>query len=155
MPWEEYRNTSWTRRDGIRKAKALTELTKALTELNLAREAKNNKKGFYRYIGQKRKARESVPPPINEKGELITTNMEKAEVLNNFFASVFAASQASHVSQDPKPVGEGWGGSKVLPTISKEQVPDNLMKLNRYKSACTSTLDIQVHACPMTRIPRF
>jgi len=31
-------------------------------ELNLARDAKNNKKGIYRYVSQKRKVKESIPP---------------------------------------------------------------------------------------------
>jgi len=43
------------RRDEVRRAKAQLEL-------NLASNAKNNKKGFYRYVNQKRKAKESVPP---------------------------------------------------------------------------------------------
>jgi len=30
-------------------------------ELNLAREVKDNKKGFYRYLGRRRQAKESVP----------------------------------------------------------------------------------------------
>ncbi|KAK4819834.1 hypothetical protein QYF61_012979 [Mycteria americana] len=64
------------RRDGIRKAK--TQL-----ELNLARDAKNNKKSLYRYVGQKRKIKEYVPPPVNKTGELGTTDTEKADVLNN------------------------------------------------------------------------
>ena len=41
-------------RGGVRRAKARMEL-------NLARDSKNNKKGFYRYINQKRKVKESVP----------------------------------------------------------------------------------------------
>jgi len=44
----------WLCRNGVRKAKAQLEL-------NLARDAKNNKKGFYRYFSQKRKIKESVP----------------------------------------------------------------------------------------------
>jgi len=40
---------------------------------HLVREVKNNKKGFYRYISQKRQAKESVFPLINEKGELATS----------------------------------------------------------------------------------
>ena len=70
---------------------------KVQMELNLMRDVKN-KKGFYRYIGQKRQAMESVPPLLNEKAELAPTNMEKTEVLNKFFASPFTASQASHIS---------------------------------------------------------
>ena len=42
-------------RDGVRRAKVQLEL-------NLAREAENNKKGFCKYVDQKRKIKESVPP---------------------------------------------------------------------------------------------
>ena len=31
-------------------------------ELNLAWDAENNQKGFYRYVNQKRKVKKSVPP---------------------------------------------------------------------------------------------
>ncbi|KAK4825509.1 hypothetical protein QYF61_000022 [Mycteria americana] len=55
VSWEEYRDAAPLCRDGIRKAKAQLEL-------NLAGDAKNNKKGFYRYVSQKRKVKESVPP---------------------------------------------------------------------------------------------
>ena len=65
--------------------------------LNVVRVVEKNHKGFFRYVEQKRQAEESVPL-INEKGELATTDMEKAEVLNEFFDSVFTASQASHTS---------------------------------------------------------
>ena len=47
-------------RDKIRKAKAQKKM-------NLARDVKNNKKGFYRYIGRRRQAKESVLPLINEE----------------------------------------------------------------------------------------
>ena len=55
VAWVEYRDAIWMCRDRIRKAKAQVELS-------LARDAKNNKKGIYRYICQKRKAKESVSP---------------------------------------------------------------------------------------------
>mgnify|MGYP001857012286 CR=1 FL=1 len=54
-------------------------------KLNLARDVKNNDNGFYRYMNQKRQATERIPPRINEKGEQVTTDMEKAEVLHEFF----------------------------------------------------------------------
>ena len=66
--WEEYRDTVWTCRRGIRKAKAQADL-------NLARGVKNSKKTFYRYIGQKRQAKASVPPLVNVKGELASTDV--------------------------------------------------------------------------------
>ena len=61
-----------------------------------------------------RKARKSVSPLINEKGELATTNMEKDEVLCEFFASVFTGSQSSHTSYILDLLAE-TGGSKLPP----------------------------------------
>ncbi|KFQ65391.1 hypothetical protein N335_01657, partial [Phaethon lepturus] len=81
--WEEYRNAAQFCRDGVRKAKAQLEL-------NLARDAKNNKKGFYRYVSQKRKGKESISPLMSKTGKLVTTDKEKAEVLSDFFASDFS-----------------------------------------------------------------
>ena len=63
MAWEEYQDIIWMFRDGVRKAKMQVEL-------NLKRDVKNYKKGLFKYIGQKRQAKESVPPLINEKGML-------------------------------------------------------------------------------------
>jgi len=47
VSWEEYRDAARLWRDGIRKAKLWMEL-------NLAKDAKSNKKGFYRCVSQKR-----------------------------------------------------------------------------------------------------
>ncbi|GAB0180313.1 hypothetical protein GRJ2_000496600 [Grus japonensis] len=80
--WEEYREIVRAARDQVRKAKALIEL-------NLARDIKGNKKSFYRYISDKRKTGENVGLLQKETGDWVTQDMEKAEVLNNFFASVF------------------------------------------------------------------
>ena len=59
-------------------------------ELNLVRDVENNKKGFYTYADQKTQAKEGIPPPLNEKEEQATTDMEKAEVRSDIFVSVFA-----------------------------------------------------------------
>jgi len=63
-------------------------------QLNLTRDVKNDKKEFYRYMGRRRQTKESVPPLINENRELVYSDMEKAEVLNKCFASVFMGDQA-------------------------------------------------------------
>ena len=57
--WEEYRNVVRAFRDATRKAKAHLEL-------KLARDVKNNKKGFFNYISSKLKARDNVGPLLNE-----------------------------------------------------------------------------------------
>jgi len=55
VSWEEYRDTARLCRDEVR-------TTKAWLELNLERDARNNKKGFYRYVNHKRKVKDSVLP---------------------------------------------------------------------------------------------
>lgn len=56
MSWEEHKNAAQLHRDGVAKVKAWLEL-------NVARDAKNNKKDFYRHVSQKRKVKESIPNP--------------------------------------------------------------------------------------------
>jgi len=61
VTWEEYRDTARLCRDWVRKAKARMELI-------LARDAENNKKGFYRCFSHKMKVRESIPTLISKTG---------------------------------------------------------------------------------------
>jgi len=69
---------------------------------------RRNSKGTYFH---KRQAKESVPPLLNGKGNLATADIEKAEVLNEFFASVFAGIQDSHVTEPHMPKLEPLGGA--------------------------------------------
>ena len=90
--WEEYRNVVRACRDAKWKAKAHLEL-------NLARDVKNNKKGFFNYISSKQMTRENVRPQLNEVGALVMEDVEKAELPNAFFASVFTAKASPQESQ--------------------------------------------------------
>lgn len=75
------------------------------------------------------------PPPkkINQKGELVTTDMGKDEVLCNFFCLSLHFSHNFAVSQALEPQGRDWG-NKILPAVSEDWVWDDPMKPNRYKS---------------------
>ncbi|GAB0186694.1 mitochondrial enolase superfamily member 1 [Grus japonensis] len=122
--WEEYRENIQATRDQVRKAKVLIDL-------NLARDVKSNKKSFYRYISDKRKMRENVGPLWNETGDLVAQDMEKAEVLNDFFASVFTGECLSHTAQ----VTEGRDRENAeLPTVGEDQVREYLRNLKVHKS---------------------
>jgi len=59
--------------------------------LNQARDIKDNKKGFFKYISSKRMTSDNVGPLLNEVGVLVMEDTEKAELLNAIFASVFSA----------------------------------------------------------------
>ncbi|KFV20185.1 hypothetical protein N340_14281, partial [Tauraco erythrolophus] len=114
VAWEEYREIVRATRDQVRKAKALIEL-------NLARDIKGNKKNFYRYVSDKKRSRENVGPLQKETGDLATWDMEKAEVLNDFFALVFTGKSSSCTAQ----VTEGKGRdceNLEPPTVGEDQV---------------------------------
>ncbi|GAB0207575.1 mitochondrial enolase superfamily member 1 [Grus japonensis] len=124
VAWEEYRETVQAARDQVRKAKAQTEL-------NLARDVKDNKKSFFRYVSDKRRTRENVGPLWNETGDLVTQGMEKAEVLNEFFASVFTDKGCSHTVQVTE--GRDWENAEP-PTAGEDQVREYLKNLKVHKS---------------------
>ncbi|GAB0203562.1 mitochondrial enolase superfamily member 1 [Grus japonensis] len=124
VAWEEYRETVRAARDQVRKAKALIEIS-------LAREVKDNKKSFYRYVSDKRKRRENVGPLRNETGDLVTQDMEKAEVLNDFFASVFTGKCLSHTAWVTE--GRDWENAEP-PTVGEDQVREYLRNLKVHKS---------------------
>ncbi|GAB0203859.1 mitochondrial enolase superfamily member 1 [Grus japonensis] len=126
VAWEEYRETVQAAREQVRKAKALTEIS-------LARNVKDNKKSFYRYVSEKRRMRENVGPLRNEMGDLVTQDMEKAEVLNDFFASVFTGKCLSHTAQVTEDKGRDWENAE-LPTVGEDQVREYLRNLKVYKS---------------------
>lgn len=76
-------------RDGVRKVTAQMEL-------KLGRDAKGNKKGFYKYINYKSKTRENAGPLLRETGDLVTQDSGKA----SFYALARPAFR-NHRSQRP------------------------------------------------------
>ncbi|KAM6092638.1 uncharacterized protein LJ206_005604 [Theristicus caerulescens] len=114
VAWDEYREIVQTARDQVRKAKALIEL-------NLARDVKGNKKSFYKFVRYKRKNRENVGPLWKETEDLVTWSVKKAEVLKDFFASVFTGKCSSHTAQVAKSKGRDWE-NKEPPTVGEDQV---------------------------------
>ena len=75
--------------------------------------SKKNKKGFYRYVNQKRKAQDVVPLLVSNKGRLVTVDKEKAEVFNNFFASIFTCNCSTLSPQVNGSEDENWGNNAL------------------------------------------
>ncbi|GAB0187360.1 mitochondrial enolase superfamily member 1 [Grus japonensis] len=126
VAWEEYRETVQAVREQVRKVKALIEL-------NVARDVKDNKKSFYTYVSDKRKMRENVSPLWNEMGDLVTQDRENAEVLNDFFASVFTGKCLSHTARVTEGKDRDWENEEP-PTVGEDQVQDHLRNLKVHKS---------------------
>ena len=70
---------------------------------------------------------------MSKTGKLVTTDEEKAEVLGNFFASVFAGNLSSRPLKWMGPLDRDWE-SKVPPSVRQDQVCDHLRTLNIQKS---------------------
>ena len=50
---------------------------------------KNDSKSFYAYVRSKQKVRDKVGPLENYRGNIISDGFQMAEVLNEYFSSVF------------------------------------------------------------------
>jgi len=124
--WEEYRNVVRACRDATRKAKAHLELS-------LARDVKNNKKGFFKYISSKRKSRDNVGPLLNEAGVLVMEDAEKAELLNAFLASVFSAKTGPQESEALE-VREEAHREDDFPLVEEDCERDRVSDLDVHKS---------------------
>ncbi|GAB0204029.1 mitochondrial enolase superfamily member 1 [Grus japonensis] len=124
--WEENRDVVRVCRDATRKAKAHLEL-------NLARDVKDNKKGFFKYISNKMKTRENVGLLLNEMDALVMEDTEKVELLNAFFASVFTAKASPQESQTLE-VGEKVWRKEDLPLVGENWVREHLGNLDIHKS---------------------
>ncbi|GAB0204618.1 mitochondrial enolase superfamily member 1 [Grus japonensis] len=124
--WEEYR-------DVIRVCRHETRKAKAHLELNLARDVKDNKKGFFKYISSKRKTRKNVGPLLNEVGALVMEDTEKVKLLNALFDSVFAAKVGPQETQTLE-VGEKVLRKEDLPLVKEDWVREHLGKLDIHKA---------------------
>jgi len=67
-------------------------------------------------VSDKRKVKENVGPLWKETWDLVTRDMEKAEILNNFFASVLTSKCSSHTAQVADGKGRDWE-SEEPPTV--------------------------------------
>ncbi|GAB0202791.1 mitochondrial enolase superfamily member 1 [Grus japonensis] len=83
------------------------------------------------WMFDKRRTRENVGPLQNETGDLVTQDMEKAEVLNDFFASVFTGKCLSHTAQVTE--GRDWENAEP-PTVGEDQVREYLRNLKVHNS---------------------
>ncbi|GAB0185995.1 mitochondrial enolase superfamily member 1 [Grus japonensis] len=66
-------------------------------------------------------------------GHLVNQDMEKAEVLNDFFASIFTSKGSSHTAQVTEGKGRDWENEEP-PTVGDDQVREYLRNLKVHKS---------------------
>ena len=75
---------------GVRKAKKAKEK-------QIAQDIKKNPKIFFRYVNSKIKPKEGISNLTKEDGKLTENDIEKTEVLNNFFQSVYTTEDKNNI----------------------------------------------------------
>ncbi|GAB0199938.1 mitochondrial enolase superfamily member 1 [Grus japonensis] len=106
-------------------------------------EVKDSKKGFFKYISSKRKTRENVGTLLNVVGALVMEDTEKAELMNDAFASVFTAKAGPQETQTLE-VGEKVWRKEDLPLVKEDRVREHLGKPDIHRSTGPDGMHLRV-----------
>lgn len=117
-------------------------------ELNPVRESKDKKQGFPKSSG-KENTRETVSPLLSMAGDLVAEHMEKAEVLNVFFFSVFISKTGRKKSHVLEPRGKVWR-TEDAPLVEEDWARDYLSKPDIYKFMGQERMQPQVLRADVT-----
>ena len=71
-------------------------------EKKLAENIKTNSKSFYSYVSSKRRTKAKIGPLKNKTGKIVTDDKETAEILNEYFASVFTVEDVNYIPNAKK-----------------------------------------------------
>ena len=89
--------------DRIRRStKRLIKQSKRNFEVHVANNSKSNPKEFYSYIRKKKVLTSTIGPLVTDNGEHTEDEIIMADILNNFFASVFTIEDTSGNQPTPK-----------------------------------------------------
>ena len=109
---------------------ATTEIRKSKTTFE-KKLASNIKKNFYAYVRSKQKVRDKVGPLENNSGSIISDGFQMAEVLNEYFSSVFITEDISSL---PVPFTKFEGSKSEHLVITPEMVAKKCKKMKHTKS---------------------
>ena len=116
-------------------AHKLIDQAKRKFEELLARKIKDDRKSFFAYARSKSKSSSRIGSLVKDQGQLVTDADEKADTLNDFFASVFTREDESDI---PTPVSYFSGNeeNKLLDiSIDPSEVAAKLSKMKSDKAA--------------------
>ena len=97
----------------------------------IVQDIRTNTKGFWSYVREQTKSKTKMSDLKDESGQEVTDSKEKANLLNNFFASVFVNEPPSRLPIFDMP----YNGTPVTKlTVDQSTVCKQLKDLNIFKS---------------------
>jgi hypothetical protein len=118
----------------LKKSKAENIKARSKYEKKLADNIKNDNKSFYAYVNSKRKTVHKTGPLQDNQGKLVDDDKEIANLLNEYFSSVFVEEDVNNIP-DPSILYQGNGNDHLDKIqISSAAVLNKLNMLNVNKS---------------------
>ena len=87
--WKQGQATQEDYRDAVGHCREKICAARAQLEFKLASTVKDNKKGFFKCVNSKRRIRDNICPFLDEVSHLTNRGVDKADVFNAAFTSVF------------------------------------------------------------------
>jgi len=122
--WKKGRTIQENCKDIVRLCREKIRKAKAQLELNLATAVKDEKKCFYKYINNERRAKEKLHSLSDVGGNVVTKDEEMAEVFNAIFASVFNSKTSCSLGTQSPELEDRDGEKNEAPIIEGEMVSD-------------------------------
>ena len=104
-------------------------------ESRLANNVKNDSKSFYSYIRSKQRCKDKIGSLKDNAGHVINDDNCKADILNNYFVSVFTEEDCSYI---PEPINL-FEGNIVLEGLNNVELPEEVI--------LRKLTEINVHKC--------
>ena len=136
--WNQYKNTKSDAdyrlyKSALNRNNKEVRKAKMMLEKKLANNIKSDPKAYYKYVRSKTEAKEKVGP-LKENGVTITDDKKSAELLNQYFASVFTIEETSYIPNPPV-IYDGPENHTLLHIeITSDMVLKKLQKLKPNKS---------------------
>ena len=139
MLWRVYKHTGnvedYTNyKEALNLATTEIRKSKRTFEKKLAGNTKNDSKSFYAYVRSKQKVRDKVKPLENKSGNIISDMLQMAEILNEYFSSVFTIEDISSL-QVPLTKFEGNKSEHLRQLfVTPEMISKKIKKMKDNKS---------------------